>query len=285
MTDRLILGLHAGTIHDLPDASALGGLPAAEQYGAIRDAGLGLVQDGDDALARAAGLQYAGMARVVRPGEVEQVARAAAGRGYHSVTLHVGTGFESDGEADALVAAILDASAAHRIPLYVETHRATVTQDPWRTLQLIERHPGVRFTGDFSHWYTGVELVYGDLDAKLDALQPVFERVRFLHGRIGTPGSIQVHVGDGKNRPYVQHFREVWSRVFEAFLRRADPDEQIVFAPELLSAANYYALQFRDATGKLVEEGDRWEQALVLCRLAQESFAEARRRVSPLSAR
>ena len=58
-----------------------------------------------------------------------------------------------------------------------------------------------------------------------------------------------------------------------------------MFAPELLSAANYYALQFGDATGELAEEGDRWQQALVLCRLAEESFAEARRRVSPLSAR
>ena len=184
------------------------------------------------------------------PAKSKQVARSGAERGYHSVTLHVGTGFEDDSEADALVTAILDASAVHGIPLYIETHRATITQDPWRTLQLIERHPDIRFTGDFSHWYTGVELVYGDLDAKLDALQPVFERVRFLHGRIGTPGAIQVDVGDGTNRPYVEHFQQIWSRVFSAFLACADPDERIVFAPELLSTANHYALQMQHRIGR-----------------------------------
>jgi hypothetical protein len=122
-------------------------------------------------------------------------------------------------------------------------------------------------------------MVYGDWDAKLDALQPVFDRVRFIHGRIGTPGSIQVDVGEGNDLPYVDHFREIWTRVFLAFLRTAAGGERIVFAPELLSPANYYALELRTAAGELVEPGDRWQQALVLCRIAQAAFAAAERRL------
>lgn len=277
---RLALGIHAASFQGLPASSALAGLSLEEQYAAVRDAGFEAIQSGEDDLAREAGLERSGLRRVIAPGEADAVAQDARRRGHTSVTLHLGTGFESDAEADRLIEEVLTASADHGVPLYVETHRATVTQDPWRTLRLIERHPDLRFTGDFSHWYTGVELVYGDLDAKLDALQPVFDRVRFLHGRIGTPGSIQVDVGDGRNLPYVDHFTRIWTRTFEAFLRHADPDERIVFAPELLSAANYYARLIPSASGEAVEEGDRWEQSLVLCTLALEAFAAAERAVA-----
>lgn len=30
----------------------------------------------------------------------------------------------------------------------------------------------------------------------MDFIQPVFDRLRFMHGRIGNPGCIQVDVGD-----------------------------------------------------------------------------------------
>jgi hypothetical protein len=276
----LAFGIHAGTIDDLPVSSAIGRLTIQERYFTARDAGFVLIQGGDDDVALRAGLERAGMGRVVHAGETARLAEDAKARGCGSVTIHLGTGFESDAEADALVVDVLDASSTHDIPLYIETHRATITQDPWRTLRLVERHPDIRFTGDFSHWYTGVELVYGDIDAKLDALQPIFDRVRFLHGRIGTPGCIQVDIGDGTDQPYVTDFCAIWSRVFEAFLRNAEDHERIVFAPELLSSANYYALRVRDATGGLVEAGDRWEQAFMLCDLAMDAFAAAERRLT-----
>jgi hypothetical protein len=186
---------------------------------------------------------------------------------------------ESDAEIDRLVEAIVAASLKHRVPLYVETHRATITQDIWRTVELVKRHPDVRFNGDFSHWYTGLEMRYGDIDAKLAFLAPVFERVRFFHGRIGTGGHIQVDVGDGADRPWIDHFREMWTRSFLGFLRSAKPGDYVVFAPELLPATIFYAWGATNAKGELVEEGDRWQQSLVLKRIAEECFAEAHRRL------
>jgi hypothetical protein len=276
-TPQLTFGMHDGTLSDLPQGSALGRLTAPERYEAVRDAGFVLMQGADDELALRAGLERAGMGRILHPAEVLPLARRGRELGYHSITLHVGTGFENDNHADALVEAILEASEAHAIPLFIETHRATITQDPYRALRLVERHPTMRFTGDFSHWYTGVEMVYGDLSAKLDLLEPIFERVRFLHGRIGTPGSIQVDIGDGKALPFVADFYEIWFRVFEAFLRNAADGEQIVFVPELLSPRIYYALTVRTSGGEFVEAGDRWEQAFVLCDLAAEAYANAER--------
>jgi hypothetical protein len=41
------------------------------------------------------------------------------------------------------------------MPVYIETHRASIMQDAWRTTELIRRIPQVRFNGDFSHWLRG----------------------------------------------------------------------------------------------------------------------------------
>lgn len=280
-TGRLALGLHLGTVRDLPVTSAVAGLDGTALYSAVRDAGYVVVQDGDDTLAEAAGLRRSGSGRVLAVGDAGRIARDALVRGHGSVTLHVGTGFEDDDAAAALIGDVVTTAADTGIGLFVETHRATVTQDPWRTLRLVEAFPDLRFTADLSHWYTGVELVYGDLDAKLDALGPVFDRVRAVHGRVGSPGCIQVDVTDGAHDGSVGHFHEMWTRCFAGFLRSEDRDGAIAFLPELLPPGNGYARTVRQPDGQRVEEGDRWAQAEALCTVATAAFAEARRRTGP----
>ena len=134
------------------------------------------------------GLGKAGSGRVNQPADAEPLAARSRDEGLECATLHVGWGMEDDDEADRLVDAVLTASVRHDVPLYVETHRATVFQDLWRSVQFVRRFPELRFNGDFSHWYTGLEMVYGGFEKKLAFVRPVLDRVRFLHGRIGNPG-------------------------------------------------------------------------------------------------
>lgn len=225
--------------------------------------------------ARTLGLGVCGSQRVNVPAEAAPVAQAAADSGLECLTLHVGWGMESDDEGARLIEAVLKAGARHRIPLYVETHRATLFQDMQRTVQFIARFPELRFNGDFSHWYTGSEMVYGGFENKLDYIQPVLDRVRFLHGRIGNPGCMQVVVAANDPAPHVAHFRTLWTRCFEAFLRDSSPQQPfITFSAELLAPNIYYARTFQG-----VEESDRWQQSLLLTQIARECFAEAQRNV------
>jgi hypothetical protein len=145
-------------------------------------------------------------------------------------------------------------------------------------VQLTKKFPEIRFNGDFSHWYTGHEMVYGDIEAKWQFIQPVFDRVRFIHGRIGNPGCMQVDIGDGKNQKYVEHFKEMWTRSFVGFLESAKPGDYICFTPELLGHEAFYARHFRNAAGELVEEGDRWTQALLYADIARGCWDEAMKR-------
>jgi len=253
----------------------------SESLRAIRDAGYEGVQVGQPPAgavtneAARIGLAICGSGRVNAPAEAGPLAKQARDEGLECLTLHVGWGTEDDDEATALVEAVLAAAVKHAIPLYPETHRATIFQDPWRTVQMAARFPELEFNGDFSHWYTGTEMVYGGFETKLEFIKPVLGRVGFMHGRIGNSCCMQVDVGDGsaERQPHVGHFRALWTESFLGFLRRRPQADRFCFTPELLGPEYNYARVF---AGR--EESDRWQQSLVLVKVAQECFAEARRR-------
>ncbi len=188
----------------------------------------------------------------------------------------MGWGIEGEDSAARLVEAVLEAARRHRIPLYAETHRATLFQDMWRSMEIVKRFPELRFNGDFSHWYTGCEMVYGDFEEKVRFIGPVLERVRFMHGRIGNPGSMQVDIGDGDEaaHPYVSHFKRLW-RSAMAGAKRAGEQEVFLFVPELLSPRIYYGRKLKLEGGVMREECDRWEQGLVLKRIAEGCWRES----------
>jgi hypothetical protein len=271
-------------LDSLPESSSgphRGSFP--ERLEAIRSAGYDGVQFASWATAdqlshcREFGFGIAGTGRVNADGEASGLAERFAGDGYECATLHVGWGLEDDAEATHLIESILDASQRWRIPLYMETHRATIFQDMWRTVGFVKRFPDLEINGDFSHWYTGQEMVYGGFEMKFAFIAPVLERVRFLHGRIGNPGCIQVRIDPNAaaEPPYVAHFKQLWTACFRNFRCTAQPGDRIYFTPELLAPDIYYARTLANSQGAIVEESDRWEQSLLLKQIAEDCFAGA----------
>lgn len=261
---------------DLPSFSTGPRGTLEEQLAAIREAGFEGVQGSDIAeAARRAGLRATAMATIWECGLLDPMCRKLRDEGYDCLTIHLGTGLESQDDARRLLEDVLSASSKTGFPVFVETHRATLTQDIWRTVEFVREFPEVRLNADFSHWYCGLEMTYGDWQKKMDFLSPVFERTRFVHGRIANSSCMQVDVGDGTSGKHVEDFRDLWTRAFRGFLSTATPGEFLVFAPELLWPAINYARVFPDGDGAMREETDRWEQALVLARIARECFAAA----------
>ncbi|HEY7087827.1 MAG TPA: TIM barrel protein [Tepidisphaeraceae bacterium] len=278
---RLRLDINASNVFGLPSYSSVSKGDSRAVLQAVKAAGFEGIQTGSKAqVAREVGLRVTGSGRINTPDEAELRAAEATQLGCDCYTVHVGWGTEDDDQADRLVESVLRASEKHQVPIYIETHRATITDDIWRTVRLVQKFPEIRFNGDFSHWYAGHELVYGDIEAKWQFMQPVFDRVRFIHGRIASPGCIQIDIGDGtKKLTYVDHFKEMWTRSFVGFLKSAGPGDYFCFTPELLGPDVHYARAFPNAAGELVEEGDRWQQALLYMQIARECWAEAQRRV------
>lgn len=287
---RLRRDLNSGTLLHLPRSSRGWRPSLAEQLTAVKADGYTAVQSWSDAEAvLATGLRASGMGRVMQPNEPDAIARAHKALGLDATTLHVGDSFESDAQVDALVGAVLEAASKHGYPLYIETHRATVTQDLRRTLDMVERWPDVRFNADLSHWYTGHELSYGgEFLSRIERLQPVFDRVRFMHARIGNVGAIQTGLGDPG--PYLEHYRLMWERCFSGFLRGAQPGDFLSFNPELLpmkigdgpEALWLHYVQTRPGPTDERFDGepsDRYDDAQRLWEMACECFAAAKQQL------
>lgn len=278
----LRVDINYNTCDELPTFSSGPKGNDLQKHTAIADAGFSAIQDGIPDLCNKLNLNLTAHARVNAVGDLKEVLPLWKSEGYNCATVHLGWGLESDSEVNGLVEYILDSSVNYDFPIYIETHRATVTQDMFRTVALTKRFPEIRFNGDFSHWYTGQEMIYGGIEQKWNFLEPVFDRVRFLHGRIGNPGSIQVAIQNNLNTDYVAHFKEMWTRSFLGFLKYAEPGDYISFTVELLKSTIFYARKITDENGLEREEGDRWEEALLYKTIADECWAEAQNRYANL---
>lgn len=277
--------LNLDNLVDLRDDTIWPGLQGDARFDRLRQDGFEGVQfTFEEPAQQESNLPFCGLDRINAPEEAAPIIARHARRGDRCLTLHVGWGIEDDDAVARLVEAILSASITHDLPVFFETHRATITQDLWRTVQLTHRFPEIRFNADFSHYYCGLELVYGSWPDKLSFMEPVFARTGFLHGRIASPGNIQVALQstliDGRPKltdtsSYLAHFREMWTLAMRGFLRSAKPGDELIFAPELLSSEHFYARVFPDAQGTPREESDRYAQALLLQQIARECFAEA----------
>ena len=283
---RLVPFLNLGGLEDLPESSsgyALAQADLPDQLKQIRDAGFEGVQHWCEPhvveAVQQSDLLFTVTGGVRENGDADQQVGEAKACGAECITVHAGWGLESDDRMDELVDEILAAEEAHGIGCYVETHRSTMTQDNFRTAQLSRRRPRLGFNGDFSHWYTGLEMPYAGVNRVMAATENVFDRVRHFHGRIGNSGCIQVDIGPdletALGRPNVQDFVTMWTRAFRGFKQAAGPGDWLAFAPELLKPEINYARTFSGPDGKPREEGDRWQQALLYLELANHCWDQA----------
>lgn len=262
----------------MPTSSAAPLDESGTDWRAVRNAGfVGLQHYFPEPAAIEAGLEMSGMARITDPEEARPIAMQHKAWGFVCSTWRVGTGFESDAEMDAPARATLDASSDSGLPVYIETHRATMTQDMRRTTDLCSRSPDLKFNADLSHWYTGAEMRYGDFEAKLAALAPVFERTRFMHGRIGHSCTMQLPLEQARDHECWEDYRAMWRLCLEGFAN-ANENEPTVFAPETLPAS----VDFQGTTHRInyatlhegEEVGDRWRDALAMLEVMDALNAE-----------
>ncbi|WP_395631937.1 hypothetical protein [Aquidulcibacter sp.] len=285
----LVHHVNEGTLWNLPQWSAL---PRKDQstpdFEQVYSAGFsGLQVYAPNADASKANLSLSGMARILDGTTCDATIAQHKAWGFQATTLHLGTGFETLDAGKTLVQAVLDASARHSQPVFIETHRATITQDPARTLDLIAAFPEMRFNADLSHWYTGQEMRYGDFEAKLDKLQPFFERVRFMHLRMGHSCEMQTPLFLLRENQAWEDYCLLWSLCMRGFLNTAEQDERFFAVPELLPASVSYQgrlhtinyARLNDPSNPSSELSDRWLEALELKTLIESLWLEATNKV------
>lgn len=283
---KLRFYLNTDNLVDLPQHSIWPQLTGGDAMVRLQRDGFHGVQIGGDVrqpISPDPTFPFTGLGRVSTPADADALFAERVDRGDQCLTLHVGWGIEDDDEACRLVEAVLTAAQRHRLPAFIETHRATITQDMWRTVRLTKTFPEIRFNADFSHYYCGQEMVYGDFGAKLDFMQPIFDRVGYIHGRIASPGRMQASITRIDERPaeavgeadYLADFKRLWTRAMSAFQCHAPAGSVLIFSPELLTPFYYYAGVSPGPTGAPVETGDRYAEALLYLKIADACFRDS----------
>lgn len=204
-----------------------------------------------------------------RPNTVEdtlKLVETAARLKAQWVLCQPGTAYHSLDDIVRIVRAGAQAAADNGLCYFVETHRNNFTETIPQTLQLIEAVPEIKITADFSHFVVVGEFYGWDGEGALERMQPIIDKVAHIHGRISNGEQVQVDVGDGSTDP-ARFFVKLWTAIFTAWKKTAQPGDIIPFSSEL--GPPRYAITLPDGR----EFSDRWEQSLVLKKLAEEAWA------------
>ncbi|NNF15572.1 MAG: sugar phosphate isomerase/epimerase [Gammaproteobacteria bacterium] len=171
-------------------------------------------------------------------------------------------------EAVPIVRRWLDDAAVFDLPLLFETHRDSLLNDLFFTLQLIALVPEMRLCADLSHFVVDRELRLPIPDADRDYIQTILARSDCFQGRVASREQIQVQLDFPQHQPWVQVFRTWWKDGMRMWRKRNDSDAELIFLCEL--GPPPYAITDRHQN----ELSDRFAEALLIRQWVQEIWAE-----------
>ncbi|MHA6482436.1 sugar phosphate isomerase/epimerase family protein [Paenibacillus sp. strain BS8-2] len=189
--------------------------------------------------------------------------------GVQYANAQVANSFVTGDSAIQLLDELVKSSARVGIPMFVETHRGKITQDLLRTLLYLEALPELRLTLDLSHYVLAGEMTMEeDISVADQRFQSLFMRSSCIHGRISNGQQIQLAIEEAGDDPCSARFVLWWSQCMQNWMKEAVPGDVLPFVCEL--GPPPYAMTSGDA-----ELSDRWKQALILKKMAEQAWAMA----------
>lgn len=164
-------------------------------------------------------------------GELRVFLERAVELGAVAINVHLGHAYLTPDEAALMVDDVYQMADAYRLPLLLETHRGRVTQDLFRTAELLKLRPDTVVTLDLSHYLVAGETLGGSEDLFRASLSSLLSRTGLIHGRISNGQSIQVATDDAF--AFAGVFESLWQEAMELWLADAPADAVFVFEPEL----------------------------------------------------
>ena len=168
----------------------------------------------------------------------------------------------------------LRVAAEEGIPIQFETHRNCITNDLYSTLQLLDAVPEMRMSADLSHYVVDREMMQPISACMQQYVERILARSDSFQGRVATRNQVQVPIEFAQHQPWLETFLRWWKQGLLLWRQRA-PAQSGTFICEL-GPPNY---AITDARGD--ELSDRWQEALLLRRLARGIWAET---LTPITA-
>jgi len=188
--------------------------------------------------------------------------------GAHHLNLQLMQRPDRVSEAVALLTDLEEEAARARIPVYYETHRGRLTNDLPFLCRILEAMPGLRLTGDLSHYALAHEMFLPVPPVELERMSKVISHAWAFHGRVSSAHQVQVSIKSPQHQAWVEQFKAWWREGFASWLARSAPNAELTFMSELGPPG--YAITGPDGR----ELCDRWTEAVMLKDIARELWDE-----------
>ncbi len=141
-------------------------------------------------------------------------------------------------------------------PLLFETHRDSLLNDLYYTLQVMDLVPEMRLCADLSHFVVDREMRAPITTTDQAYIDRVLQRSDCMQGRIASREQVQIQIEFPQHQEWVAIFRHWWKLGMRAWRQRSADDATLVFLCEL--GPPPYAITDRNQR----ELSDRWLEAL-----------------------
>jgi hypothetical protein len=160
-----------------------------------------------------------------------------------------------------------EAQAAGQTVLF-ETHRDSLLNDLFYTLQVMDLVPEMRLCADLSHFVVDREMREPICERDQGYISRVLERSDCFQGRIANREQVQIQIEFPQHQEWVAIFRSWWKEGMRQWRKRNADDATLNFLCEL--GPPPYAIT--DAHRR--ELSDRWDEALIIRQWVRDIWAE-----------
>ena len=119
------------------------------------------------------------------------------------------------------------------MPLLFETHRDSLLNDLYYTLQLLDAVPGMRLCADLSHFVIDREMRIPLGDADRGYMDTILQRSDCFQGRVANREQVQIQIEFPQHQAWVEQFRNWWTEGMASWRARNASDATLVFLCEL----------------------------------------------------
>jgi hypothetical protein len=142
------------------------------------------------------------------------------------------------------------------MPILFETHRDSLLNDLYFTLQLMDLIPEMRLCADLSHFVVDRELRSPIPERDQGYISSVLNRSDCFQGRVANREQVQIQIHFPQHQEWVDIFKAWWKEGMREWRKRSDDDATLVFLCEL--GPPPYAI----TDGEQNELSDRWQESL-----------------------
>ncbi len=162
----------------------------------------------------------------------------------------------------------IDEAGERQMPLLFETHRDSLLNDLYFTLQLMDLVPEMRLCADLSHFVVDRELCAPVPTRDQEYVNAILERSDCFQGRVASREQVQVQLSFPQHQVWVEIFKSWWKAGMWSWRTRNDEDATLVFLCEL--GPPPYAM-----TDKRQQElSNRWDESLQIRDWVRDIWAE-----------